>query len=294
MNGDLLVTAKSTKPTVQEEGSRELTGPHLHGREATQAQFSAPGSWPANRGSVHPSSQGCWTPSLRETMDSDDAVRLRSPAGADRRSDPRRPDNGQLLRLEREARDDRATIVRPDTILAWFRRPVARKFGGSPARRTPGRPRSDRAVEQLIVCMAKEKRSSGDDRIVGVLANLGHEISDQTVGNVLRRHGLPPAPKRKHTTTWPALHSGASRGAGGDGSLLGGGPHAAWTGNLPSVVFHPYPSREPAVEIAGVTTHPTEQWMQQMARNVTMEGCGALRDCRYLPDDRDRRTRCLL
>jgi putative transposase len=43
------------------------------------------------------------------------------------------------------------------------------------------------------------------------------------------------------------------------------------------------------VEIAGITTHPTEQWMQQMARNVTMEGCGALRDCRYLLHDRDTR-----
>jgi hypothetical protein len=27
--------------------------------------------------------------------------------------------------------------------------------------------------------------------------------------------------------------------------------------------------------------------MQQIARNVTMEGCGALRDCRYLLHDRD-------
>jgi len=41
------------------------------------------------------------------------------------------------------------------------------------------------------------------------------------------------------------------------------------------------------VDIAGVTVHPNERWMQQMARNVTMEGCGALRDCRYLLHDRD-------
>jgi putative transposase len=34
------------------------------------------------------------------------------------------------------------------------------------------------------------------------LANLGYEISDQTVGNVLRRHGLLPAPQRKRTTSW--------------------------------------------------------------------------------------------
>jgi hypothetical protein len=41
------------------------------------------------------------------------------------------------------------------------------------------------------------------------------------------------------------------------------------------------------VEIAGITTHPTEQWMKQMARNVTMEGVGALRDDPYLLHDRD-------
>jgi Phage integrase, N-terminal SAM-like domain len=41
------------------------------------------------------------------------------------------------------------------------------------------------------------------------------------------------------------------------------------------------------VDIAGLTVHPNEQWMQQIARNVTMDGCGALRDCRYLLHDRD-------
>jgi hypothetical protein len=41
------------------------------------------------------------------------------------------------------------------------------------------------------------------------------------------------------------------------------------------------------VDIAGITDHPKEQWMQQMARNATMEGCGALRYRRYLLHDRD-------
>jgi hypothetical protein len=50
--------------------------------------------------------------------------------------------------------------------------------------------------------MASENRSWGYDRIAGALANLGHEVCDQTVGNVLRRHGLLPAPERKRTTTW--------------------------------------------------------------------------------------------
>jgi putative transposase len=37
------------------------------------------------------------------------------------------------------------------------------------------------------------------------------------------------------------------------------------------------------VDIAGLTVHPNELWMKQIARNVS----GALRDCRYLLHDRD-------
>src|SRR6202022_899663 len=76
---------------------------------------------------------------------------------------------------------------KPHPTLAWYRRPIARKFDGAQARRAPGRPRIDGEVEQLIVRMAEENRSWGYDRVVGALANLGHEVSDQTVGNVLHR-----------------------------------------------------------------------------------------------------------
>jgi putative transposase len=47
--------------------------------------------------------------------------------------------------------------------------------------------------------MAKENPGWGYDRIVGAMANLGLRLSDQTVGNNLRRHDIPPAPKRKQT-----------------------------------------------------------------------------------------------
>ena len=107
-------------------------------------------------------------------------------------------------RLGRKVLADVATIAQPDTILGWYRKLVARKFDGL-ARRGPGRPRIKREVEQLIIRMASENRDWGYDRIAGALANLGHEISDQTVGNVLQRHGLPPAPERKRTTTWAAF-----------------------------------------------------------------------------------------
>jgi hypothetical protein len=61
-------------------------------------------------------------------------------------------------RLGRKALGEVATVARPDTILAWYRKLVAHKFDGSKARRGPGRPRLTREVEQLIVRLARENR----------------------------------------------------------------------------------------------------------------------------------------
>jgi putative transposase len=176
-------------------------------------------------------------------------------------------------------------VAQPDTILAWYRKLVARKFDGSKARQGPGRPRITREVERLIVRMAKENRDWGYDRIAGALANLGYEVCDQTVGNVLRRHALPPAPERKRTTSWAAfirMHLAL---------LAGTDFFTAEVLTLRGLVtyyvlfFIHIESRR--VDVAGITIHPDEPWMRQIARNVTMEGCGALRNCRYLLHDRD-------
>ena len=105
-------------------------------------------------------------------------------------------------KLGKQALQEVATIVKPDTILGWHRTLLAQKFDGSQQRKAPGRPMIDPEIEALIVRMAQEHRSWGYDRIVGALANLGFTVSDQTVGNVLKRHGIAPAPKRKTTTTW--------------------------------------------------------------------------------------------
>jgi putative transposase len=197
-----------------------------------------------------------------------------------RLSDAERATLGEIAhRLGRRVLGEVANVARPDTILAWYRKLVARKFDGSKARRGPGRPRIDRVLERLIVRMAEENRDWGYDRIVGALANLGYEISDQTVGNILRRHALPPAPERKHTTTWPAfIRTHLALLAGTDF-------FTAEVLTLRGLFFIHLESRR--VDIAGITVHPDERWMQQMARNVTMEGCGALRNCRYLLHDRD-------
>src|SRR5213594_4039050 len=105
-------------------------------------------------------------------------------------------------KLGKQALEEVATIINPDTILAWHRQLVAQKFDGSAQRKSVGRPRVDKEIEDLVMQMAKENRGWGYDRIAGALAALGYDISDQSVGNMLKRRGLSTAPDRKKTTTW--------------------------------------------------------------------------------------------
>src|SRR5215510_1950246 len=105
-------------------------------------------------------------------------------------------------KLGKQALQEVANIVKPETILGWHRKLAAAKFDGSHQRKFLGRPRVDKALEDLVVQMAKENRSWGYDRLAGALAHLGYDISDQTVGNILKRRGLLPAPERRKMTTW--------------------------------------------------------------------------------------------
>src|SRR5213080_4598161 len=177
-------------------------------------------------------------------------------------------------KLGKQALAEVATIVKPDTILGWHRKFVAQKFDGSKQRKAPGRPMIDQELEALVVRMAQENRSWGYDRIVGALANLGYTLSDQTVGNILKRHSLPPAPERKTTTTWKEFirtHMDV---------LVATDFFTAevWTlGGLVTydvLFFIRLGTRE--VHIAGVTPHPNQAWMMQTARNLTMEEWGFL------------------
>ena len=110
-------------------------------------------------------------------------------------------------------------------------------------------------------------------------------VSAQTVGNVLKRHGIPPAPERKTTTTWKEFirtHMDV---------LVATDFFTAevWTlGGLVTyyvLFFIHLGSRR--VHVAGVTPHPNQAWMVQIARNVTMEEWGFLSPGQYLIHDRD-------
>jgi len=114
-----------------------------------------------------------------------------------RLSDPERSTLAEIgKRLGRKALAQVACVAKSETILAWYRKLIARRFDGSKHRRYPGRPPITSEIEALIVRMARENSGWGYDRIVGVLANLGHRVSDQMVVNTLRRSGIPVQSKK--------------------------------------------------------------------------------------------------
>ena len=138
---------------------------------------------------------------------------------------------------------------------------MAQKFDGSKARRKVDRPQVDDEIEQLIVRMARENPSWGYDRMAGALANLGHRVSDQTVGNVLRRHGIPPAPQRKRTTTWAAfIRAHLAVLAGTDFFSV---EVFTLRGLVSFYVLFFIHLESRKVHLAGITVQPNERWMQQ-------------------------------
>src|SRR5215471_3455346 len=188
-------------------------------------------------------------------------------------------------RLGRKGLKPVACTAQPDTILAWYRRLIARKFDGSRYRAAPGRPRVEAEVEALVVRLARENSGWGYDRIVGALSNLGHRLSDQTVGNILRRYGIAPAPKRSQTTTWKDfIRRHVDVLAGTDFFTV---EVLTWRGLVTYYVLFFLQLETRRVSLAGITRHPTEEWMTQMARNAVDEESGYLRRHRYVLHDRD-------
>ena len=188
-------------------------------------------------------------------------------------------------RLGRKALEEVAGAAQPDTILGWYRKLIANKFDGSRFRQRVGRPRIAEEIERLVLQMAKENPSWGYDRIVGALANLGYRLSDQTVGNILRRHGLSPAPKRKQTVSWKDFirtHRDVLVGMDFFTAEV-----LTLKGLLTYYVLFFIHLETRRVSLVGFTPYPDQDWMEQQARNLTMEQWGCLRDCRYLLHDRD-------
>jgi putative transposase len=202
-----------------------------------------------------------------------------------------RLNNDQRRRLAAKARGlgrrllaEIATLVTPETLLAWHRKLIAQKYDGSD-HRGPGRPRTDSEIEALVVWMAKENRDWGYRRILGALSNLGHRVARGTIANILKRHGLEPAPERSRKTTWKGfLTRHWELIVAADFFTI-----EVWTrrGLQRFMVLFFIELSTRKVEIAGIGPAANGLWMSQIARNLTAADEGILSGKRYLIHDRD-------
>ena len=95
-------------------------------------------------------------------------------------------------------------LVQPETILAWHRELVRKKWAAFGRRRGPGRPGLDAEIRNLILRIAKENPKWGCVRIRGELLKLGHVVSASAIRKLLRRNRIVPAPLRS-PLSWKAF-----------------------------------------------------------------------------------------
>jgi len=130
--------------------------------------------------------------------------------------------------------------------------------------------------------MARENPAWGYDRIVGSLSNLGLKVSDQTVGDILRRHGILPAPKRARSTTWRDFIAAQYDGVGRCRFFTSSPDVASLITYYVLFFLHLETARQPG----RITRHPTEEWMCKWpATRLTSVRASAQH--RYVLHDRD-------
>jgi transposase InsO family protein len=186
--------------------------------------------------------------------------------------------------LGRKCLKSLATLATPDTLMRWYNH--AQQFDGSQKRNKLGRPRVSDEIEALVLQMANDNPTWGYRRIQGSLANLGHRVDKITVRNILGRHHIDPAPKRRQggmswlqflKMHWEVL-------AATDFFTV---EVATWYGLVTYYVLVVTELSTRRVEIAGITPHPNEAFMMPCARQLTDPFDGFLLDKRYLIHDRD-------
>jgi len=172
-------------------------------------------------------------------------------------------------------------MVTPQTVLRWHRDIVRRRWAYKARRKHPGRPRTHRNIGASVLRLANENPSWGYRRIHGELAGLGIRVAPSTVWELLTKAGIPPAPRRAGPTWAQFLHSQARAIMATDFftvDLLDG-----TSAYVLAVIEH----ATRRIRILGVTAHPNDAWVTQMARNLMMDLDRHIDSITFLLRDRD-------
>ena len=181
----------------------------------------------------------------------------------------------RLLPRERWA----AFLVTPAMLLRWHRELVVRRWTYPATGR--GRRGLDPGIVELVVRMARENPRWGYIRIVGECRKLGVRVSATSVRRILRRHRLGPAPRRSGQSWTEFLHAQAA------GVLACDFFTVETVGLTRLYVLFVVELDRRRLHLAGITAHPTGEWVVQAARNLLMDLDEHAHRLRFLIRDRD-------
>jgi len=170
-------------------------------------------------------------------------------------------------------------VVRPETLLRWHRKLVARRW--TYAHRGPGRPPIDPDVRALVLRLARENPRWGYLRIHGELSGVGIPVSATTVRRVLQKAGLDPT-GGMYSLSWRDFVRAQARTILATDFFT---VDTVFLRRLYVLFFIEVDTRK--VHLAGVTAHPIGPWVTQQARNLVMAMGAALSSRRLLIRDGD-------
>jgi len=134
----------------------------------------------------------------------------------------------------------------------------------------------------LVIHLALENKDWGQSKIEGELKKLGIEIDEDTVANILERHGIPPAPQRGSSSSWRHLMAHYKD------QILACDFFTIETLFLKALYvlfFIDLGTRQ--VYFAGCTDHPTKRWVTQQARQMAWQLEEHDTPMKFLIHDRD-------
>jgi putative transposase len=165
--------------------------------------------------------------------------------------------------------------------LRWHRDLLKRRHAATCVPKRRGRPPTIRSIRTLVLRLARENASWGYRRIHGELAALGIQVAASTVWEILKEHGIPPAPERQSHTWADFLHGQAD-------ALLACDLFEVRTltgARLYVFVVLEHATRR--IRILGATAHPTAEWVVRLGQNLLMDLEDAGSNARFLIRDRD-------